>query len=486
MKAIQIGWAQTSITPERPLLMIGQMYHRVSEYVRDPITATALALDNGETQAVFLSMDMTEFPAHAIGLLKERLVRVNGLKFDQISIGVTHTHNSSDFYADFMREDNERVFGADILPKIELPDEVLTGEEAQEFLVARMADVITRAWESRKPGGLSAAHDYAAVGFCRRPVFRDRKADETVMYGDCSREDFIRFEPGGDSSADMLYTWDEEGGLTGVLVNIPCPSQVFELHRFITADYWGFARDEIRDRLGNVFILPLCGAAGDLSPLDLVRISKFNKRELVEWGGQAKEVFRNFDMTRICQEIAERIADAVVRGYKRARNEIDETPAFAHEVLSLKLPLRLVTREEYETAAREVARFKSTFSAEHRMTEEDVVKAFEPQGDVLRWEQQQKSREFDCVCHILRLGRAAIVTNPFELFTEYALRMKARVVPEQLFVGQLSNGVGGYLPTESALAGGSYSSKSASSFCGPQGGDALVEQTIEAVNRLFA
>ncbi|MEN6340902.1 MAG: hypothetical protein ABFD03_12290, partial [Clostridiaceae bacterium] len=143
MKAIQIGWAQTSITPERPLLMIGQMYHRVSEYVRDPITATALALDNGETQAVFLSMDMTEFPAHAIGLLKERLVRVNGLKFDQISIGVTHTHNSSDFYADFMREDNERVFGADILPKIELPDEVLTGEEAQEFLVARMADVIT-------------------------------------------------------------------------------------------------------------------------------------------------------------------------------------------------------------------------------------------------------------------------------------------------------------------------------------------------------
>ena len=485
MKAIQIGWAQTSITPERPVLMIGQMYHRVSEYVRDPITATALALDNGETQAVFLSMDMTEFPAHAMAPLKKRLAQVKGLKFEHISIGVTHTHNSSDFYSDFMREDNERVYGADILPKIELAPDVLTGAEAQEFLVSRLADVVTRAWESRKPGAVSMAHDYAAVGFCRRPVFRG-KTDETVMYGDCSREDFIRFEPGGDSSADMLYTWDEQGELTGILVNIPCPSQVFELHRFITADYWGFARDEIRERLGNVFILPLCGAAGDLSPLDLVRISKYNKKELVEWGGQAKEVFRNFDMTRVCQEIAERIADAAARGYQRARNEMEQTPAFAHEVLELKLPLRLVTREEYEIAAREVARYKSTFSGEHRMTEEDVVRAFEPQGDVLRWEQQQVSREFDCACHILRIGNAAVATNPFELFTEYALRMKARVIPDQLFIGQLSNGVGGYLPTESALAGGSYSSKSASSFCGPEGGDALVEKTIEAVNRLFS
>ena len=189
MKAIQIGWAQISITPERPLLMIGQMYHRVSEYVRDPITATALALDNGETQAVFLSMDMTEFPAHAVAPLKKRLAQVKGLKFEYISIGVTHTHNSSDFYSDFMREDNERVYGADILPKIELAEDVLTGEEAQEFLVSRLADVVTRAWESRKPGAVSMAHDYAAVGFCRRPVFRG-KTDETVMYGDCSREDF--------------------------------------------------------------------------------------------------------------------------------------------------------------------------------------------------------------------------------------------------------------------------------------------------------
>ncbi|NLE20945.1 MAG: hypothetical protein GX623_09040, partial [Clostridiales bacterium] len=47
MRKIKIGWASVSITPDRPVLMLGQMYHRVSEYVRDPLTATALALDNG-------------------------------------------------------------------------------------------------------------------------------------------------------------------------------------------------------------------------------------------------------------------------------------------------------------------------------------------------------------------------------------------------------------------------------------------------------
>ena len=56
---IRIGWAQTSITPTRPLLMEGQMYMRYSQYVHDPLTATALALEKGDARAVFVSMDMT-------------------------------------------------------------------------------------------------------------------------------------------------------------------------------------------------------------------------------------------------------------------------------------------------------------------------------------------------------------------------------------------------------------------------------------------
>ncbi len=485
MKAIQIGWAQTDLTPDRPVWMIGQMYHRVSEYVRDPITATALALDNGDAQAVFVSLDMTEVPLHAMEPLRKRLSKLANLKFESISFGATHTHNSSDFYEDFMRLDNESVFGADILPELEFPANVLRGEEAQAYLVEKLADLITRAWESRQPGGVSAAHDYAAVSFSRRAVFLRENGEQTVMYGDCSDDAFLRFESGGDNALEALYTWDLSGTLTGVAINVPCPSQVFELHRFLTADYWGFVRKDLKQPLGDVFVLPLCGAAGDLSPIDLVTISKHNHDELRLWGGQAQEVQRNFDMEAICAGISARITEAVVRGYRTAKQKIDYVPALMHERMELALPLRLVSQETYEASAAEIERIRWTFSPERRMTTQDVVSAFEPQGDVLRWRMQQETTTFPCVSHVVRVGGVAIATNPFELFSEFAQRMKARALPEQLFVVQLSNGIGGYLPSSSAVKGGSYSSKPASTFCGPEGGDQLVEQTVEAVNRMF-
>ena len=485
MRKIKIGWASVSITPDRPLLMLGQMYHRVSEYVRDPITATALALDNGEAQAVFVSLDMTEPPVGLGDDLRERLRGLPGFDFDYVSLGVTHTHNSSDFDTDFLRDDNERAFGKDILPRIEMDEDVLRGEEARQFLLSRVEDLIRRAWMERSEGGISFAGDYAAVGFNRRPIFGGKEGNRTVMYGDCSGEDFIGFENGADSSLDTLYTWDLQGTLTGVAVNVPCPSQMFELHRFISADYWAFAREEIRASLGSVYILPLCGAAGDLSPIDLVRISKDNQKALAEWGGQTREVFRNFDMTRECEGIAARICDAIRRGLRQARSTIEYSPAFEHRILRLSLPLRLVTQEEYETAAAEVRRLQSVFSSENPMTMEDVVRSFETQGVVLRYGLQQQTQSFEVLSHIVRLGGTAIATNPFELFHTYALRMKARVKARQLMVIQLSNGIGGYLPTEQAIAGGSYSSKAASTFCGPQGGDMLVEETVRMVNSMF-
>jgi len=482
---LRIGWAQESITPDRPVLMEGQMYMRCSQYVHDPITATALVLDGGEAQAIFVSLDMTEVPTHAFARLRRRMDEA-GIPFDRISFNVTHTHTSSSFYRDFMRVENEEVYDPEILPKFDFPADMLCGDAGQDFFVERVAGLIVRAWQGRAPGGVSAAHDYAAVAFNRRPQFGAAGQAESVMYGDCSREDFLRFESGTDTSVELLYTWNERGELTGVVCNVPCPSQVYELHQFLSADYWGCARAAIREKLGrNVFVLPFCGAAGDLAPIDLIRYSRTNRQALLDWGGQTKEVLRNFDMTEICQGIGDRISDAVVRGLRTARNAIDFTPVFAHEVLSMELPIRQVSEEDYRAAEAEVRAIRKRFSAERPMTMADLVKAFEPQGVVLRYRQQKKSPVFAFQCHILRLGRAAIATNPFELYHEYAQRIKARSPADQVFVVQLSNACGGYLPTSAAVAGGSYSSKPASTICGPDGGDALVEKTLEVIRSLW-
>ena len=62
--------------------------------------------------------------------------------------------------------------------------------------------------------------------------------------------------------------------------------------------------------------------------------------------------------------------------------------------------------------------------------------------------------------------------------------MKARSKAVQTFVVQLV-GSGTYLPTEKAIRGGHYSTVVHSSLVGPEGGNVLVDQTVNIINSLW-
>ena len=347
--------------------------------------------------------------------------------------------------------------------------------------------MVKDAWRPCKPGGIAYAQDYAAVSFNRRPVFdMGSGREESGMYGACSEKNFLRFEGPTDHAIDMLYTFDENRSLTGVLVDVPCPSQVFELHYFITADYWHYARNSMRERMGDhLYILPLCGAAGDQNPLDLIRLSKTNVQALKEWNAQAGEVFRNFDMADEARDIGERITDAVARGFKKARNRIQTRPVFAHQCFDMELPLRLVSEEDYKESQKTIEEFCRRFSPEHRMTSADQVAMFNDAGVVSRWKLQQQTQMFRFNVNLSRIGEVAIITNPFELFNDYGMRIRAKCRAAQVFNVQLTNAAGGYLPTEAAVRGGSYSAKPASTLVGPAGGDRLAEVYVEKIDEMF-
>ena len=86
---------------------------------------------------------------------------------------------------------------------------------------------------------------------------------------------------------------------------------------------------------------------------------------------------------------------------------------------------------------------------------------------------------------MVRIGDVAIATNPFELFSDYGVQIKGRSKAVQTFVVQLC-GPGSYLPTRRAVAGGGYSAVVESSEVGPEGGQVLVDRTVEMINELFA
>ena len=108
------------------------------------------------------------------------------------------------------------------------------------------------------------------------------------------------------------------------------------------------------------------------------------------------------------------------------------------------------------------------------------------QSVVDRYEQQRAAtaEPYRMELHVLRLGDVAIATNEFELFTEFGVQIKARSRALQTFVIQLA-GPGSYVPTARAVRGGGYSAIAESNLVGPQGGQELVERTVEAINALW-
>ena len=52
-----IGWSSESITPERPVMLQGQFYARVSEGIMDSLKAMALALESKKEPKEFISKD---------------------------------------------------------------------------------------------------------------------------------------------------------------------------------------------------------------------------------------------------------------------------------------------------------------------------------------------------------------------------------------------------------------------------------------------
>jgi hypothetical protein len=447
---ISVGWASVDITPDRPVALAGQMHTRISKSVHDPLTATALALETPSDQAVMISVDF----AGRSGILepvRERVkARLRDFDPDKLLLHGTHTHTAP--------ETQEGIY---VLPA----EGVMPIAEYREFLIARLADAAVRAWENRKPGGVSWGLGFAEVARNRRAVYADGK---TIMYGKTDRVDFSHVEGYEDHAVDLLYFWNE-GKLTGVAINLSCPSQEVEGQYYVSADFWGDVRTELRKRHGpGLFVYPMTGAAGDQSPHLLFR-------------QRAEEtMLRRRGLTRT-QEIARRIANAVDDVIEPARRDIRTSLPFHHRVERMRLPLRRITEADYETNQREYER-------QLKLPETDRTRQFHLylRKRVLdNWERQKHDPYYPIETHIIRLGDIAIATNPFELYLDYGVRIEARSKAEQTLVVQLACGAGGYLPTARAIVGGSYGAGVENGPVGPEGGQALVERTVELINGLW-
>jgi hypothetical protein len=183
-----------------------------------------------------------------------------------------------------------------------------------------------------------------------------------------------------------------------------------------------------------------------------------------------------------CEKVAKRIANEIFWALDDVTEYFSET-VLCHKNLTVDIPLRKVTIEEYENAQNKVREFFK--SCDKYINYEDNAQMLIHSGIVARYKRQQTMDLYPIEVHVLRLGDIAFATNPYELFLNYANQIRARSLAKQTFLIQLSCGAYGYLPTERAERGSHYSAFVGSGTAGHEGGEILVRKTIREINEMF-
>lgn len=497
MSQIKFGWAEVSLVPPagRKVNAVGQFYERITDTVETPITVTALAIEGDGDCAIICSCDLTSASARLTAEVKARLVGV--LPTDKVMIHATHTHTAMG-YAD--NSDSAKLGGSFDILKEMLPNaryetlvhyeggDLLAGEEALCHLADRIAEAARLAWERREDACFAQGFGRAAVGMCRRVCYSDGSAK---MWGDTATDTFSELEGGNDSGIELLFTFTPDKRLTGVVANVACPSQVLEHRSFLSSDYWGKVKENLRREWGeDLFVLGLCSPAGDQCPRDLVRWvepeTPINDPNIVRENITARKADPSmFDLSG-CARIGRRIATEILF----AREEITDADyisdcAFAHKNLTLDMPLRRVTPEEVESAEAAISAFAEKVG-DGVINYVDKAKLHVHTGTIARGLVQERIDIVPIEVHFMRLGPVAFATCPFELFLDFGNQIRARSHASQNFLIQQCCGSFGYVPTEKAERGSHYSAYVSSGITGHEGGELLVRCTLDEINAMLA
>ncbi len=499
MGNIQIGWAEESLVPDKKVSLSGQFFERISEFVESEISVTAMAVEAEGEQMIIISCDTGAVYDGHMTAAREKFAALN-TEVDpaKLIVCATHTHTSLVMDTNLKAEGEGSTISSakaileEFLPAdkqynahVTVSDDILTPREGAELFTDKIALAAHRAWQNRTPAYYANEFGRAAVGMCRRASYDDGSAQ---MWGDTNTANFVSLEGGNDSGVELLYTFDQNKKLTGVVANIACPAQILEQRSFISADFWGRAKANIREKLGeDVYLLALCGAAGDQCPRDLVRWVQ------PEAPIDDPNVHRPYPITHKadpsmydiagCNKVGKRISNEILSVYEDITDIKDEA-VFRHEILNLNVPLRKATMAEYTTAVKELKAYIAE-NSDRDFNFDDLAKMHVYAGLIKRYRDQQWNEVVPIEVHIVRLGNIAFATNPYELFLDYGNRMKARSYAQQTFVVQLCCGCHAYLPTEKAEKAGHYSAYISSGDTGHAGGDILVRETVNAINKMF-
>jgi hypothetical protein len=465
---IKCGWGKEDITPAKKTLLRGQFYQRVSTHINDPLYATALAIQPTQGKVMFwISFDLLCCPKEIKNLLVLEIKKhILDFSEDRLICSCIHSHTGpylSSFR--FKKDSND-----DSAIKMIIPEDCIVPESyVKNTLVPKATNACITAYNNLKPASFSSVLGHVVIGHCRRIKMRD---GSSIMYGRSDDYNFDRLEGPSDSGVEMLYVFDTAKELQGLIINIHCPAQVLESKSYISADFIGAFRKQLTEKIGReIYVLSLIGAAGNISPRDLVRRRR-GEASMYELEG--------------AYEIGRRLVNCFEYNYDYAKNNIERDIEFGYIYKDVPLFIRTVTKTEMTLAKTQyeelVGKYKGILSDISGIDFNTLLFA---KSIINRWNLQAKTTFYNAPVHAIRLSDCAFITNPFELYIEYGMRMRARSRATHTFTVQLTDDEAGYLPTPEAVLAKSYSTEIGSCLVSCEGGEMLTETSISMINSLF-
>ncbi|MCP4847073.1 MAG: DUF1080 domain-containing protein, partial [Verrucomicrobiaceae bacterium] len=459
---VYIGASEISITPDRPVALEGAFALRISDGIQSPIVASVVIIESRNDRkvserSVMVSADLVHLPMEMVHAVRKKIaLRYPEWDVSKIFISTTHTHQ-----APVVMRDNF------IIPK-----HAMSVAEYIDFFVGQVTRGIVTAHENLQKGSIAWGLGSAMVAYNRRTTYLNGSAQ---VYADMDRPDYKGPEGPEYQGLPMIFFFDQAGKPLAAAVNVWSPSQEYFGSRKISADFWHPVRVRLKKKLGKDFVtLAWCGASGDQGPHRRVHVEAEDRmrklRGLNSW----------------LEEFGRRIANSVIDTYNLVHNERHHQFRHAHVMRLLPLPGWKLTGKELQ----EIRGWRDSLSEELKAEPERAHSLARPiswRSQLLKRQEAMSKREnyaYDSEIHVLRIGEVAICTNQFELYTEYGLRMLARSDAHMTCVVQLT-GPAHYLPTREAVQGGGYGAIPESCAVGPEGGTALVNETVAIMNELF-
>ena len=493
MSQIKIGWSEVDITPKEKISLAGQFFERISDEVESELKAIAWAVESDGEAMIICEADLVSIGDNLHGEVKRIVSEKTGIPESKIITGAIHSHTSYTYERWMVAggSDFGKKYLDERLPEDMKYEPLVSGEEcmspkaALDFLIEKLSEACISAWNNRAPGYYKNAFGRVAVGMCRRVSYDD---GSTKMWGDTNHPNFTELEGGNDSGMELIFTYDENKNLSGIVANIACPAQVVEHRSFISSDYWGKVRENIKKKYGDVKVLGLCSAAGDQCPRDMIRW--VNPESPIDDPNIKREGYIErradpsmFDVSGL-KLVGKRISNEIISVFEELDGELESEAILVHETINLTMPLRKVTIAEYNNAIEKIDDFIAKNRGKHTSFE-DAAALHVYSGTLSRYALQKIMSTYEDEIHIIRFGDVAIATNPYELFLDYGNRIRARSLAKQTFLIQLSCGSRAYLPTEKAEKGSHYSAYVSSGMTGHEGGDILVAATLDHLNKMF-